>query len=229
MHSRYLSSLIAGAALVATFGVSSLTESALAWGSLDVKLGPGEEVQAKSGFFGNKKFAAHDRLGDSVEHSRGIFGNKHEEASILGNGASYNRNIFGSKSVSGGDMLGDKFESHRMLFGLGPRVTRADFSGGIGMAEQMIGGGKSNLGYPTLGNMPGESIKGGHILHHPGSTVSSNGNFDQGGRNNNSGGFASGGTTSDGRPMPVDNSSAPNAQNVQNAQNQNVPFTPENP
>ena len=132
---------------------------AYSWGTVDIKTGKGEEVQVKKGFFGNEKFAMQDRMGDHVVKSRGIFGNKHDEVSVMGNGASYNRNIFGVKSVAGGDMLGDKFESHRMLFGLGPRITKVDVSGATGVAEHLFSGGLSGVG-PGMSSLGGPGMSG---------------------------------------------------------------------
>ena len=151
-------------------------------------------MQAKSGFFGNKKFKAQDRLGDKIEESRGILGNEHEEMQMLGNGFAYNRGIFGTKSLSGGTMLGDKFETHRMLFGIGPRITRVDLSGTTGLAEQFLGGGRINPA-GLSGGVPG-TVGGGapidyqkysplHRLH--------NGNVQP-----------QGGFSSDGKALPAD-------------------------
>jgi hypothetical protein len=135
--------------------------AAFGWGTVDIKTGKGEEVQVKKGFFGNEKFVMQDRMGDHVVKSRGILGNKHDEVSVMGNGASYNRNIFGVKSVAGGDMLGDKFESHRMLFGLGPRITKVDVSGATGVAEHLFSGGLSGMG-PGMSSLgaPGGGLGG---------------------------------------------------------------------
>ncbi|MBU6452265.1 MAG: hypothetical protein KGS72_10830 [Cyanobacteria bacterium REEB67] len=182
---------------IATLSLAILaifTEPANAWGSLDVKLGKGEEVQAKSGFFGNKKFKAQDRLGDKLEESRGILGNEHEAVQMLGNGFAYNRGIFGNKSLSGGTMLGDKFETHRMLFGIGPRITKVDLSGTTGLAEQFLGGGRINPA-GLSGGLPG-AVGGAapidyqkysplHRLHN--GTVQPQGGF-----------------SSDGKPLPAD-------------------------
>jgi|GEM_PF-3220701 len=114
------------------------SQPAQAWGSFDVKLGKGEQVQVKRGFFGNKNVALKDRLGDQFEDSQGILGNKHQKVQLLGNGVEVNQGVLGNKSISAGTILGDKFETRRSFFGLGPRTTHVDLSGASSLAAQLF-------------------------------------------------------------------------------------------
>jgi len=134
MSSKLYSSCLA-------FSLMAIVASSLpaqAWGSFDVKLGKGEEVKVKKGLFGNKNLALKDRLGDQIEDSQGILGNKHQKVQFLGNGVEVNQGVLGNKSIAAGTILGDKFETRRSFFGLGPRTTHVDLSGASALAGQLF-------------------------------------------------------------------------------------------
>ncbi|MBS2009817.1 MAG: hypothetical protein JST01_22375 [Cyanobacteria bacterium SZAS TMP-1] len=120
------------------FSLLACGSPALAWGSMDVKLGKGEELHVKNGLFGTRKVAVKDRLGDQYENGQGLFGTSHKKVQILGNGVEVNQGLLGNKSISARTILGDKFETHKSFFGLGPRTTKVDLSGASSMAGQLF-------------------------------------------------------------------------------------------
>lgn len=117
---------------------SATSQAAQAGNNIELTDGKGEALVVKQDLFGNNTYAAQDRLGNKVVSKKGLFGTKSKGVSILGNTVETKTGLFGGKSYSGTTILGDKFETKRTWFGLGPRKTTVDLSGVSSLASQLL-------------------------------------------------------------------------------------------
>ncbi len=132
------------------FSLFAAMPSCFALDSWEFKTGKGESVIVKKGLFGTKAIKVQDRLGNSYESDKSFLGRKKNKVSFFGNGVSVEKNILGKNNVSGATILGDKIETKRSWFGLGPRRTTVDISGVTNLAEQFLTNKKS----PSNGTSP---------------------------------------------------------------------------
>lgn len=85
------------------------------WGKFTLTDEDGETVEVKHGLFSHKTIV-HDRLGNTVERSKGIFGiNRNTQVSVLGNSVTRHKGLLGSRTEVH-SMLGDSATSKKNLF-----------------------------------------------------------------------------------------------------------------
>jgi hypothetical protein len=106
--------------------------------SLDIKSGFGEELYVKHGLLGTKDTEMKDRLGDSFKDKHGILSSDHD-LNVLGNSYSKHHGLLSGNSVEMRSILGDRIESKKTFFGLGPRKTTVDLSGVSSIVQQIAG------------------------------------------------------------------------------------------
>lgn len=151
---RKISSVVA---LLVTSFVSAIPAS-FALDTWEFKTGKGESVLVKKGLFGTKTVKLKDRMGNGYESDNGFWGSKKNSVSFLGNGVTIEKNVLGRNSIQASSILGDKIETKRSWFGLGPRRTYIDASGVTNLAEQLLKKQTSsqNSATPTVSRDSGE-------------------------------------------------------------------------
>jgi hypothetical protein len=105
-------------------------------GTLDVRTGFGEEVMVKHGLFGTTDTEVKDRLGDAYEDKNGLFSSE-QGVNFLGNSYVKHKGLLSGTTVEGRSIFGDRIESKKSFFGLGPRKTTVDLSG-VGSIVQQV-------------------------------------------------------------------------------------------
>jgi hypothetical protein len=105
---------------------------------VDVKSGFGDEVYVKHGLLGTKDTEIRDRLGDGYTNKQGLFSSD-KGINVLGNSYTKHKGLLSGTTVEARSILGDRVESRKTFFGLGPRKTTVDFSGVGSVVEQLLG------------------------------------------------------------------------------------------
>lgn len=146
---------IAPLAVVLLCSFISATPASLALDTWEFKTGKGESVLVKKGLFGTKTVRMKDRLGNGFEFDNSFLGSKKNSVNFFGNGVSVEKNILGRSSIQGSTMLGDKIETKRSWFGLGPRRTSIDASGVTNLAEKLLTKKQAPVGLSSPGHPMG--------------------------------------------------------------------------